>query len=95
MAKKNAVKKADVKSGAAKQVKRNAKNKSSLKRELISPNGDARYVRRDKEGQFKESDDAGRSQKVDRLKKAKRVTSSGEGDKGDRQTAQKQNVKQK
>jgi len=55
------------------------------KRELIEPNeGDKRYVRRDKEGQFKESDDVGRSLSQDQKKKAKTETKSGQGDKGDR-----------
>ncbi len=55
------------------------------KRELIEPNeGDKRYVRRDEEGQFKESDDVGRSLSQDQKKKAKTETKSGQGDKGDR-----------
>ncbi|HXG69495.1 MAG TPA: hypothetical protein VNJ04_02670 [Gemmatimonadaceae bacterium] len=55
------------------------------KRELIEPNeGDKRYVRRDKEGQFKESDDVGRSLSQDQKKKAKTETKPGQGDKGDR-----------
>jgi hypothetical protein len=52
-------------------------------RESINPNGDARYVRRDDEGKFKESDDVGRSQRQDRLEKAMTVVPSGQGDKGD------------
>ena len=35
-------------------------------RELISPNGDKRYVRHDDEGRFSESDDVGRSLAADR-----------------------------
>ena len=50
------------------------------KRELIEPKGDKRYVRRDPEGRFKESDDVGRSLAADQRKKAK----PGQGDKGDR-----------
>ena len=53
------------------------------KRELISPNGDARYVRRDEHGRFKESDDVGRSQVQDRAKKAKTTVKPGHGDRGD------------
>jgi hypothetical protein len=56
----------------------------ATKREKISPNGDTRYVRRDESGQFKESDDAGRSLQVDRRQKAKRKVPSGQGDRGDR-----------
>ena len=55
------------------------------KRELIAPEGDKRYVRRDPKGQFKESDDVGRSLAADRRKKAKTAVKPGQGDKGDRQ----------
>jgi hypothetical protein len=54
------------------------------KRELISPKGDARYVRRDAKGRITESDDVGRSQKQDRARKAKTKVKSGQGDRGDR-----------
>ena len=41
-----------------------------MPRELIEPRpGDKRYVRRSKTGQFKESDDVGRSLAADRRKK--------------------------
>ena len=33
---------------------------ASSKRELISPNGDKRYVRRDEQGRFKEYQDVGK-----------------------------------
>lgn len=62
-----------------------AKQQAS-KRELIAPNGDKRYVRRDKEGKFKESDDVGRSLSSDRRKTAKHSTKVGQGDKGDRKS---------
>jgi hypothetical protein len=61
-----------------------AKKKTSSKRTLIKPKGDARYIRRDSKGRIKESDDVGRSLKQDRRKKAKKSVSSGQGDKGDR-----------
>jgi hypothetical protein len=54
------------------------------KRELIDTGTDKRYVRRDEQGQFKESDDVGRSLAADRRKKAKTAVKSGEGDRGDR-----------
>lgn len=60
-----------------------ATKKSSGKRELIKPKGDARYVKRSSGGQFKESDDVGRSLKKDREKKAKKTVKSGYGDQGD------------
>lgn len=56
----------------------------AAKRELIEPKGDKRYVRRDPKGQFKESDDVGRSLAADRRKKAKTAAKPGQGDKGDR-----------
>ena len=58
--------------------------KKSAKRELISPRGDKRYVRRDEGGKFSESDDVGRSLSKDQKSKAKRTAAAGQGDKGDR-----------
>jgi hypothetical protein len=55
-----------------------------MPRELITPKGDKRYVRRGAKGRFKESDDVGRSLPVDRREKAKTVAKKGEGDRGDR-----------
>ena len=52
-------------------------------RELIDTGTDKRYVRRDEKGQFKESDDVGRSLSRDRQQEAKRKVSSGQGDRGD------------
>ena len=54
------------------------------KRELIAPNGDKRYVRRDEQGQFSESDDVGRSLAADRRQHAKTESKPGQGDRGDR-----------
>jgi hypothetical protein len=54
------------------------------RRESINTGSDKRYVRRDKQGQFKESDDVGRSLAADRRRKAKSATKAGHGDKGDR-----------
>jgi hypothetical protein len=58
--------------------------KKAAKRELIDTGTDKRYVRRDNEGKFKESDDQGRSLSKDRQTKAKTKAKSGQGDKGDR-----------
>jgi hypothetical protein len=58
--------------------------KKSAKRELIDTGRDKRYVRRDSEGQFKESDDVGRSLSKDRKKRAKKSSKAGQGDRGDR-----------
>ncbi len=52
-------------------------------RELIDTGSDKRYVRRDDKGQFKESDDVGKSLAADRRTKAKTVAKSGQGDRGD------------
>ncbi len=60
------------------------------KRELIEPHaGDKRYIRRDDAGRIIESDDVSRSLSQDQKKKARNVTSSGQGDKGDSAPAKK------
>lgn len=56
----------------------------SAKRELINTGTDKRYVRRDGAGQFKESDDVGKSLSADRRTKAKTESKPGQGDRGDR-----------
>jgi hypothetical protein len=55
-----------------------------MPRELIDTGTDKRFVRRDKQGQFKESDDVGRSLAADRRQKATTKAKKGEGDRGDR-----------
>lgn len=60
-----------------------ANKAGSGKRELIDTGTDKRYVRRDKDGQFKESDDQGRSLSQDIKRKAKTTVKSGQGDRGD------------
>lgn len=52
-------------------------------RELIDTGTDKRYVRRDGEGQFKESDDVGRSLGKDVRQHAKTEVPPGQGDRGD------------
>ena len=53
-------------------------------RELIEPHkGDKRYVRRDENGQFKESDDVSRSLSQDVRQHAKTKKPKNEGDRGD------------
>lgn len=57
------------------------------KRELVEPHdGDKRFVRRDSEGRFNESDDVSRSLSQDRKRNAKNASSPGQGDKGDRKS---------
>jgi hypothetical protein len=60
-----------------------ASKKASGKRELIDTGTDKRYVRRDEKGQFKESDDVGRSLSQDVKREAKTKVKSGQGDRGD------------
>jgi hypothetical protein len=65
--------------------------KTASKRTLVEPHaGDKRYVRRDGDGQFNESDDVSRSLSQDVRKRAKTVSKPGQGDKGDmKKTAKK------
>lgn len=55
-------------------------------RERIDTGTDKRYVRRDDQGQFKESEDVGRSSAQDQRRDAEHATRSGQGDRGDRET---------
>lgn len=59
------------------------KKNGNSKRELIDTGTDKRYVRRDAQGQFKDSDDQGRSLARDVKQKAKTTVKSGQGDRGD------------
>ena len=61
-----------------------ATKRTSAKREAVNTGTDKRYVRRNTKGQFKESDDVGRSLRKDVKQAAKRKVKSGQGDKGDR-----------
>jgi len=61
-------------------------NKSGTgKRELIDTGNDKRYVRRDDQGQFKESDDQGRSLAQDVKREAINKVKPGQGDRGDQE----------
>ena len=64
-------------------ARKSRKTKGTAKRELIDTGTDKRYVRRNKSGEFKESDDVGRSLSQDRKRKAATVVKAGQGDKGD------------
>ncbi|MGI8731913.1 MAG: hypothetical protein ACR2LM_01240 [Pyrinomonadaceae bacterium] len=57
--------------------------KNSSARELIDTGTDKRFVRRDKQGQFKESDDVGKSLAQDSRQAAKTKVPAGQGDRGD------------
>ena len=62
-----------------------AKKKSKTsKRTVIEPKkGDRRYVRRNKQGEFKKEVSVGRSLAADRKRKAKTKVKKGQGDRGD------------
>ena len=55
-----------------------------MPRELIDTGTDKRFVRRDEDGKFKESDDVGRSLAQDQKRHSNTKPKRGEGDKGDR-----------
>lgn len=55
-----------------------------MPRELIDTGNDKRYVRRDDEGRFTESDDVGRSHAADQRQHSSNKPKRGDGDKGDR-----------
>lgn len=62
----------------------------SKKRELIEPNpGDKRYVRRDDQGRFQESDDVSRSLSQDQKRAATNEAKPGHGDRGDRNASKR------
>jgi hypothetical protein len=72
---------------AKRQAKRSTsrtQKRTAAKRELIDTGSDKRYVRRGRGGQFKESDDVGRSTASDRRTRATAKAKRGQGDKGDR-----------
>jgi hypothetical protein len=77
-------KKAKTTAARAGGTRKTAGRGRAAKRERLAPKGDTRYVRRAASGRFKESDDAGRAQTRDRATRAKRATSAGQGDRGDR-----------
>jgi len=64
--------------------KRSSTKQKASRRELINTGTDKRYVKRSATGQFKESDDVGRSLAADRRRKAKTKVAAGKGDRGDR-----------
>jgi hypothetical protein len=63
--------------------------KKAARRELIDTGTDQRFVRCDDKGQFKESDDVGRSLSQVVKKSAKTVVKPGQGDKGDQKRPKK------
>jgi hypothetical protein len=73
-------------SGGSKSSGSSRGGRGSGKRELINTGTDKRFVRRNKSGQFSESDDVGRSLSADRRRSAKTASKPGYGDRGDRKT---------
>jgi hypothetical protein len=65
-------------------VRKSTSRRRAAKRELISPRGDKRYVRRGAGGRFTESDDVGKSLSNDRRRRSKTKAKKGQGDRGDR-----------
>ena len=60
------------------------KSKGTSRRTLLEPHkGDKRYVRRNKQGQFKTEVSVGRSLSADRRRKTKTKAAKGQGDRGD------------
>lgn len=59
------------------------KKHDNSKRELIAPNGDKRYVKRDEDGKFTESVEVGASLSADAKSHAKTKVKPGHGDQGD------------
>jgi hypothetical protein len=69
---------------AKKTPKRAAKrSRPAGKRDLVRRPKASAYAKRTARGRFKEMDDVGRSQTVDRPRKAKKTVRSGYGDQGD------------
>ena len=72
-----------MKNPATKTTSRKTSTKASGKRELIEPNGDKRYARRDAKGVFTGSVEVGRSLAQDVRQHAKTKAKPGQGDRGD------------
>lgn len=85
MAKRAAAKKTVAKKKVAKKAAPGKASgaRGSQKRDLVKTKGGARYAKRQPGGQFKETDDVGRSQKADRRQVAKKRVKPGYGDQGD------------
>jgi hypothetical protein len=56
----------------------------NTKRERIDTGRSSSYVRRDEQGQFRESEDVGRASRTDQRHEARHPSRPGHGDRGDR-----------
>lgn len=66
-----------------KQTSQKRSPRKRADRQLINTGRDQRYIRRDPQGKFEESDDVGRSLSRDRHSKSKTTVRAGQGDRGD------------
>ena len=65
------------------QKRAKTRSKTTAKRDLVRRPKASAYAKRTSSGRFKEMDDVGRSQRVDKPRKAKKRVRSGYGDQGD------------
>lgn len=64
-------------------AKRKTRSKTSKRTTIEPQKGDRRYVRRNKQGQFKKEVNVRRSLAADRRRKSRRKVKPGQGDRGD------------
>ena len=69
---------------AKKAKKPTTAKRAAAKRDLVKGKNATMFAKRSAKGRFKDIDEAGKSLKADRRKKAKRKAKSGFGDSGDR-----------
>jgi hypothetical protein len=65
-------------------ARKTARKTSAAKRTLLKNRAGTFYATRKKSGQFAELDERGRALSADRRRRAKKTTTSGYGDQGDR-----------
>ena len=72
----------------SRQTRASAKrSRAGGKRDLVRRPKASSYAKRTVRGRFQEMDDVGRSQKVDKPRKAKKAVRSGYGDQGDKRSS--------
>ena len=65
------------------------RSRDAAKRDLVRRPKASAYAKRTTRGRFKDMDDAGRSQKADKPRAAKKTVRSGYGDQGDQRSGHK------